>query len=375
MKKVLLITTVSGFVPQFEMENVKILQDMGYEVHYASNYHYPSYGNDNRRLEHTGIICHQVDFVRSPFRVCANLRAYKQLCQVMKEDKYCMVHCHTPMGALLGRLAARKSRVSGTKVLYTAHGFHFYKGAPLINWLFYYPVERCMMRYTDVLFTITKEDYDRAVRFRKKGDQKIYHIPGVGINIEKFNRTERRCKKKFTKFSDKFVLISVGELNKNKNHEVIIKAISKIKEKKIVYLICGQGKLEKKLKNLVHKYHLEKQVYLLGYQENIEKLLNKADIFIFPSYREGLSVALQEAMAAGLPAIVSDIRGNKELIDENVGGWRVAPGKEDEWEQAIKKALETDLKKMGEYNKEKIQEYSKAKVSSIMKKAYKNILE
>ncbi|MBO5278732.1 MAG: glycosyltransferase, partial [Lachnospiraceae bacterium] len=162
MKRVLIVTTVSGFVPQFEMNNVRILQEMGYEVHYASNFKNPHYGKDNHRLEGTGVVCHQVDFVRSPFRFIQNMRAYAQLRKLMRENQFQMVHCHTPMGGVLARLAARKYRRTGTKVLYTAHGFHFYKGAPVFNWLFYYPVEWLLARWTDVLITINEEDYQRA---------------------------------------------------------------------------------------------------------------------------------------------------------------------------------------------------------------------
>lgn len=368
MKKAILITTVSGFVPQFEMNNVRILQDMGYEVHYASNYHNPSYGKDNHRLDNTNIIRHQVDFVRSPFRFIKNIKAYLQLQEILKNDNYELVHCHTPMGALLGRLAARGYRKQGCRVFYTVHGFHFYKGASLINWLFYYPVERFMMRYTDVLLTITKEDYDRAYCFKRKSDQKVYYIPGVGIDTNRFMQIEQGRIE--TGGTQKVRLLSVGELNSNKNHIAVIRALGHLKRNNIIYMICGDGAQKEKLRMEIQKKHLQKKVFLLGYRENIEEILAIADVFVFPSQREGLSVALQEAMAAGLPAVVSDIRGNRELIDEGLGGYRVEANDYKAWADTIDKIIKADKKKMGKYNQNKIKSYDLSCVSALMRKVY-----
>ena len=147
MKKALIVTTVSGFVPQFEMNNVHMLQKMGYEVHYASNFKNPHYGTDNHRLDGTNIVCHQVDFVRSPYQIKQNLLAYRQLKKVIEENEFQLVHCHTPMGGALARLAgSRKQKKQTLRMLYTAHGFHFFDGAPYINWLLYYPIERWLAR-------------------------------------------------------------------------------------------------------------------------------------------------------------------------------------------------------------------------------------
>ena len=178
-KKALLVTTVSGFVPQFEMGNVAILKELGYEVHYASNFHNPSYGTDNKRLDGTGIICHQIDFERSPFNK-RNIQAYKQLVNIMKEEKIDLVHCHTPMGAVLARLAAKKCGIRN--VIYTAHGFHFFKGASIKNWLIYYTVERFLSGFTDTQICINMEDYSNAKKFKAKN---VEYIAGVGIDVSK----------------------------------------------------------------------------------------------------------------------------------------------------------------------------------------------
>ena len=185
-EKVLIIATVSGFAAQFEMNNIHILQSLGYEVHYAANFYNPHYGKDNQRLEGTGIICHQVDFARSPFCIKENGKAYRQLKKLMKECTFGIIHCHTPVGGALGRIVGRKYRKDGTKVLYTAHGFHFFQGAPLWNWLLYFPIEWLLAKDTDVLITINEEDYRRAKKYLAAKNRSIEKVQGVGIDIEEY---------------------------------------------------------------------------------------------------------------------------------------------------------------------------------------------
>ncbi len=328
MKRALFIATVSGFLPQFELDKVYMLQEMGYEVHYASNFLHPHYGSDNQWAEGTGVVCHQVDFVRSPFRVWKNQRAYRQLKAVLKAEQFDLVHCHTPMGGVLGRLAAESCRRNGQKgivVFYTVHGFHFYRGAPWKNWLFYYPVERWLAHYTDVLITINQEDFERAKRFRlrggKKGLGRVERVNGVGIRIEDYQKTAglREKKRKELGISkEACVFISVGELTKRKNHQVIVKAFALLSKKmdSVFYLICGEGREERRLRKLVRRYHLKDRIRFLGYRKDIKELLAASDCFLFPSKQEGLPVALMEAKATGLFCICSDIRGNRELAEK-----------------------------------------------------------
>lgn len=259
MKRALIVTTVSGFVPQFEMNNVKILQNMGYEVHYATNYHNPSYGTDNSRLDGTGIVRHQIDFVRSPLTISKNSRVYKQLKKLMTDIKFDLVHCHTPMGAAMARIAAKKTNTR--PVIYTVHGLHFYKGAPMLNWLIYYPAEKLLSRFTDVLITINQEDYHRAQGFHAK---KVKYIPGVGIDTDKiFDWTiDKEAKKSELGLrKDVRIILSVGELNKGKNFDTAITAFKKANLSNTVFLICGHGKQEKKLKDLAKNLRIDDKVF------------------------------------------------------------------------------------------------------------------
>lgn len=321
-KKALLVTTVSGFIPQFEMNNVRILQSMGYEVHYASNYHTPAYGNDNHRLDGTGIIRHQIDFVRSPFHP-ANISVYRQLYRLMKQIPFDLVHCHTPMGAVMARLTAHATHTS--PVIYTAHGFHFYRGASLIYWLCYYPMERFLSRYTVQQLCINREDYQCAKKtFHAKY---VDYIPGVGIDLTKIpEHDEEFLKKKKAELglpADKIIVLSSGELIKRKNHEAAIRTIAWLHEQQKIntpatpqvhYVICGHGKREPYLKQLVHTLNVSDIVTFAGYREDMLDIYPIADVFLFPSYQEGLPMSLLEAMASGLPVICSDIRGCRDLM-------------------------------------------------------------
>lgn len=322
VKKALIITTISGFVPQFEMNNVALLQEMGYEVHYASNFNRPVYDYDKNLFEKKGITTHHLCIEKSPVHLIRNCLALRQLKKILKEEQFTLIHCHNPMGGVLGRLAGWLY-APGAVVLYTAHGFHFYRKAPLINWFFYYPVEKALAHFTDKLITINEEDYRRAEHFRLKEGGSVWKIPGVGLDVERFmHEGKKRCyeKKELGFPKDSFLLLSVGELNRNKNHKVVIEAIARMKEPKLYYMICGRGSGRKKLERLIQKKGLQGKVKLLGYRKDIERILPAADCFLFPSKREGFGMAAVEAMAAGLPLITSDCRGTREYMKDGVTG-------------------------------------------------------
>lgn len=329
MKKALLVTTVSGFIPQFEMNNVRILQEMGYEVHYAANFNMPSYGSDNHRLDGTKVVCHQIDFVRSPYSL-GHVKVYKQLKQLMEKEKFDLVHCHTPMGSVMARIVSRVLKVS--PVIYTAHGFHFFEGAPFLNWLCYYPVEKLLSRCTYQLICINKEDYQRAKTFYAKH---VDHIPGVGMDLKKIPKMSSEMilekKNELGIPQNKTVLLTTGELIKRKNHESIIRAVAKLQDPSIVCVICGHGVLDEKLKKLTQKLKVDEQVIFAGYREDILEICQIADLFVFPSWQEGLPMALLEAMSCGLPVVCSEIRGSIDLMGKHVekhekAGWNLHHG-------------------------------------------------
>lgn len=373
MKKALIVTTISGFVPQFEMKNVRILQDMGYEVHYAANYHTPVYTDNNKRLIGTGIVQHQIDFVRSPFLLPHNYRAYKQLCALMSLEQYNLVHCHTPMGSVLARLAAKQTNT--IPVIYTAHGFHFFKGAPILNWLLFYPVERSLAKDTDCLITINQEDYDYAKNFLLRNHNEVYKINGIGVPIKEYFLNKDKVDL-IAVDSSLFTIITVGELSRRKNQVVVLEAVAQLKDPSIKVILCGTGANMNILKNRVRKLKIQNQVEFKGYCTDISEQLRKADCFVFPSLQEGMPVALMEAMAAGLPVICSDVRGNRDLIHDGIGGYLVHPKDVQGYVKAIKNVRESGNLRvsMGKVNQVNVKQYEDGIVNEQMKLIYKKVL-
>ena len=257
---------------------------------------------------------HDIPFSRSPFSK-KNLKAYRMFKQLVESEHYDIVHTHTPNASMIARLACRNVRKNGTKVFYTAHGFHFYKGAPLKNWLMYYPVEKFCARFTDVLITINKEDYELAQK--KIHAKKVFYVPGVGIDLERIRSIQadrNEVRKSIGVPQDCVLLLSIGELNVNKNHQVVLRALAKLDNKNVHYAIAGVGDHKDNLLNLAKELGIENQFHLLGYRKDALKLYRGADVFVFPSFREGLSVSMMEAMASELPIVCSKIRGNEDLV-------------------------------------------------------------
>ncbi len=323
--KVLILASVASMIDQFNIPNIKLLTEMGFAVEVACNFLVGNTCSDEKiqklktTLSEMKVKTYQIDFARNAFNLRKNATAFHQVLEIMKTNRYEFIHCHSPIGGLCGRIAGH---ITKTKVIYTAHGFHFYKGAPLLNWIVYYPIERFLSRYTDVLITINKEDYARAKKFHAA---KVEYIPGVGIDIKKIQSAVVDKVKKRRELGipeDAFLFISVGELNKNKNHEVAIRALSRIKDnEKIYYVIAGEGCLKKRLTNLIADLGMDSRVRLLGFRTDVVELLKASDCFIFPSLREGLPVALMEAMVVGLPIVCSNIRGNVDLVEDGVNGY------------------------------------------------------
>lgn len=368
-KRAIIVCTVGCFL-DFELNDIKILKSLGYAVYVATNF--DSYEYMHQTLLEVGVsYCHQlqVDFTRSPF-TSKVMRSFFELVKILDRGHFSLMHCHTPVGGVIGRLAAKRYNdmqlrkgKEPMKVIYTAHGFHFYDGAPKKNWLLYYPVEKALSKYTDVLITINKEDFHRAKKdFHAK---KTIYVPGVGVDTKKFEsvstsidrdaKREELCIDK-----DDILLLSIGELNENKNHRVVINALGELKKagrsnnNRIVYMIAGTGDTKPELEELAKIENVD--VRFLGYRNDISELLTAADLYILPSIREGLNVSLMEAMASGTPCLASNIRGNVDLIDQDKGGQLFNPVDIDSVMSAIIKEIESRDKwqQQGNYNQKKI---------------------
>ena len=238
---------------------------------------------------------------------------------ICRTEKYDLIHCHTPVGGVLGRLCGHI--YPNTKVIYTAHGFHFYKGAPFIDWLFYYPVEKYLAKKTDCIVTINQEDYELA---KKKFKTDIRYISGVGVNLKRFipvsslkEKNEIRAKYGFNK-SD-FVLIYCAQFIKRKNHSFMLDIVANLKYKipNLKIVLVGSGNLENTVKRLSRRKNIDKYIRFMGYRNDVEKLYQLSDVLISTSKQEGFGINIVEGMATGLPVVCSDIRGHSEIVNIN----------------------------------------------------------
>ncbi len=370
MKKALIVATIYEFIAAFEQNNIKILKSMGYEVWCACNTI-----EANGQLKDLDLHIVDIPFGRNP--LCrTNVKAYKMLKKLIRQENFDLVHCHTPVGGAIGRLAAF-GKVS--KIIYTAHGFHFYTGAPNINWLIYYPIEKWLARKTDLLITINQEDYQRAKKYFKA--RAVKFIPGVGIDINKIQKIVQAVDKKQKRRElgipeDALLLLSVGELSVRKNHIEVIKALEKlsIKKNKIYYIICGKGNQEKLLTDYVKRLGLIEEIHFLGYRTDVIEIMAISDLFLFPSKQEGLPVALMEAMATGSPCLASNIRGSRELIKNELSCSKLfSLGKQEELIDGIHELVKVNKEKVSVENLKILQKYSSQVVIEKMTSIYSQI--
>lgn len=321
-KKVLFVATVvKTHMMQFHIPYLKMFKEMGWETAVASKNDYEDPADCQIPYCDT---YYDIPFERMPWKV-KNWKAYRMLKAIIDEGDYDIIHCHTPVGAMIARLAAMTARKRGTKVIYTAHGFHFFKGAPLVNWLLFYPVEWLLAPITDVLITINKEDHTRAQRLLHP--KRLEYVPGVGIDTGKFRSLilDRQAKRQALGYDERdFLILTVAEMTPNKNHITILKALALLKDREefgnIHYLICGRGEMWASLEQSAKELGITDHVDFLGYRSDAPELYRCSDLFAFVTFREGLSVALMEAMSSGMPIMCAKIRGNTDLIDDGVSG-------------------------------------------------------
>lgn len=300
---------------------------------------------------------------------------YKKLCHFLEEHSDIeVIHCNTPIGGVLGRICGKKYH---KKVIYMAHGFHFYNGAPLLNRIVFKFIEKWLAYKTDCLITINQEDYEAAQKFKLYKGGKVFKVNGVGMDLNAFNGITVNVKEKRQGLGlseNAIIGIVVGDLNENKNVETVIRALPLV-DKNIHVLICGFGPLEDELKKLAKELGVEQSCHFLGFRTDVKELYLASDIFIFASQREGLPRSTMEAMLAGLPCVVSKIRGNIDLIDENKGGTMFPPKDFDALAKELSILADNPSMraKYGTYNKERIKGYDIEVVKKQMLDIYQEV--
>ena len=372
--KILYLTTV-GQTMGFFTDLVEMLVREGNSVDIATN---DAEGKSSIPKTYYKLGCkiHKMEWTRNPLSL-QNLKAINKLKKLLESEKYDLIHCHTPIAAMCTRIAARKYRKKGLKVVYTAHGFHFYQGAPMKNWLVYYPIEWLCSFLTDELITINEEDYNLAEKTMHA--RHVDYVKGVGINISKireYNKDKEIMRKELEIPQDSFLMASVGELNNNKNHSVILDAMSIVNDDNIHYMIAGEGENKSLLEKKSIELGIKDRVHLLGYRNDINDLYHCADVCVFPSIREGLPIAPLEAMAVGLPLICSDNRGLRNIIKSSHNGMVCKYYDSNEFAKAIKYLADdkTNRKKMGEINAEMVKEFDVSLINKTMKDIYEKTI-
>jgi glycosyltransferase EpsD len=312
MQKILLVATVEIHIIKFHIPYLKYFWDMGWTVHVACAAGVGEIPYCHKR--------HDIPFTRNPFSV-SNIRALSLLKKIIKAEGYGIIHTHTPVGGVIGRLSAKKARKKGTKVIYTAHGFQFYNGCKKTDKLIYYNIEKHMAKHCDVLITINREDYDAAIKGGFKAGS-IEKINGIGLDISRFDLPHQT--------SDVFTLLCVGEMNKNKNQAFLLDVL-KLLDFPVKLLFAGDGVLFESLKKTAPQ-----NTEFLGYRTDIPELMSTVDVVVSASLREGLGFNVLEAMASALPVVVTDNRGHRELVTNGVNGFTVEIGNRKGFAEAIK---------------------------------------
>lgn len=380
MKRVLMLASVASMIDQFNMPNIALLQKLGYQVDVACNFIEGNTCSDARiaelkqKLQDMHVRCYQIDFARNIRHMGQNMKALWQVKGLMKQNTYAFCHCHSPIGGVVARIAGHRTR---TKVIYTAHGFHFYQGAPVMNWLVYYPVEKMLSRWTDVLITINHEDYKLAKKkFKMK---KLTYVPGIGIDTQRESLSQKEKEEKRKELGipqDAFLITNAAEFTPNKNQKTVIEAIEQLHNPNIYFVMCGIGQKKAELEQYVKEHGLEEHIRFVGFRNDLHEILQTSDCFVLSSFREGLSVALMEAMAEGLPVVCSRIRGNVDLIKDGEGGILISPQKRDEYINAFKKLYNMKNESfgqflhMGEINRKMIYIFGGKNVENHMKAIY-----
>lgn len=367
MKKVLFVTTLSRTINAFLVPHINMLIDSGCKVDCACNIDPKvDYG-----LAEKGVNFYNIPFSRKPLDP-KNIYAFMELMTIQKKNKYDIIHVHTPIASFYGRLLKLKFKY--IRIIYTVHGFHFYKGAPLLNWIIYYPVERIMAKLTDVIITINSEDYERALKFKIP---ETYKVNGVGVDLNVYNSCRfdvKSIRKSLGVREDDFLVLMVAEVNANKNHKQLIEAMDILKKKGIrIKAICaGDGPLLNKIKKEINDRKLNEYIKMLGYRNDVDELIAACDIGILLSYREGLPRNIMEFMAKNKKVIVTNIRGNRDLIIDKRMGTFVEVGDYAATARAMEGYCINDFSE--DIKPKEIEPYNVEKVLKNMKEIYSNLM-
>lgn len=365
MKVLIVSNRVRTYALAFQNE-IDSLLSLGHEIVWAADFS-KFIGN---RAE---IPCKtvQIDIVSYPFHR-TNLKAYNQIKTIIKDERIEAVSSSTPIGGTLARIAAWRCGLK-KNIIYAAHGFLFFKGVPILKRELFRLHEALLAHITDTIITITEEDFEAASHFRLRNHTKPYLVHGAGVKTGlKADKDRHVVRKELDLDNEDVVIVSAGDLNDNKNNQVVIKAMPLLPSN-VHYIICGTGPKLDYLQHLSAKLGIEDRTHFLGYRTDMKDILSASDIFVMPSFREGVPRSILEAMDLSLPCIGSRTRGIRDLIDEGKGGYLSDPNSPEEYANALRLLCESKERRIafGEYNTAKVKYYSNEVVCAELYEIYK----
>lgn len=369
--KILFVASITGHIKAFHLPYLKWFKENGYETHIATN---------DAEIVPNVDKAWKVDFERNPFKI-NNIKAYSQLKKIIDREDFALINCHTPMASVITRLAAKKACKQGTKLIYTAHGFHFYKGAPAKNWILFYPIEKYLTKYTDAIITINTEDYEK-IKSVGSPKCKYFLINGIGVNGDRFtpvsNEEKINLRKKHNLPTNDTLLIYAAEFIYRKNHNFLIESVKNNPQEfeSIKILFAGKGELEQTMKEKVNQNDLSNTIIFLGYRTDIDEMYKLADYGVSSSYQEGLGLNLVEEMFCGLPVVATIDRGHKEVVDDKINGFLFTINSEKEFINIIRniKNKTFDYEQMSKKAIEKAQKFEISSSLDAVTKIYKQFL-
>ena len=343
MKNLLIVANVSKeHIRKFHIPFIQKMKESGWQVDVACRMDVPVPECD-----------HAFDLPcdRNPFRG-GLFRSVRLLRQLIRENGYDVIHCHTITGCIIARIAGAPFRKKGLKVFYTCHGMHFFRGASFSRWLFGYPMEKCLAPFTDVLITINEDDEQMAHKHLSACGA-IERIHGIGVHLSRFTEyhsdtAPAQFRKSLGLAPDDFVMIYVAEINQNKNQYALLEAFARIRQTihSAKLLLVGPDHDNGKLQEMIHQRGFAESVLLLGWRSDIPQLLHCADMYVASSKSEGLPLNLIEAMACDLPVVAFRNRGHCSIIDHGHNGFIVPQGDSNAMaEQVIRLHQDPALKK------------------------------
>ncbi|GLH64125.1 glycosyltransferase family 4 protein [Parageobacillus sp. G301] len=373
-KKVLFSATVYSHLAAFHKPFIKLLQDKGYEVHAAAN---PDHGR-KEEIEEMGVICWDIPFSRSPYQL-SNFKAMIELKNLFQKHYFDLIHVHTPVASFLVRYTAKKYKQG--PVLYTAHGFHFYKGAPIQNWLIYYTAEKLARRWTDGLIVMNKEDYDNGTKLGFKENESLFFTHGVGVSFDQYSvstDSSGYIRQQLNIADNDIVITYIAELIERKNHIYLLRNWENILNNysNVHCLIVGTGRREEDLKKYVEQNQL-KNIHFLGFRKDIPEILSQSDIVTLLSFHEGLPRCIMEAMVSGKPLVVTNVRGSRDLVKHGVNGFVVDLEDDQSLVESFAKLInDKNLREqMGKSSFKEIQSYNLANVLNEMQEIYSHFID